>query len=108
MKNLKKILLLAFLFSIGILPNQLHANNGTLTNSLPPVENPVEAARAQVLLNRLDQIKSMDKSNINANEKKALRQETKSIKKELKQISGGVYLSTGAIILIIIILILIL
>jgi len=99
---------MAFVISISFMPNQLSANNGTRTEPVPPIESPVDAARAQVLLNRLDQIRSMDKSQIDANQKKALRQETKSIKKELKQISGGVYLSTGAIIIIIIILILIL
>ena len=41
-------------------------------------------------------------------EKKGLWKEVKGIKKEMKEISGGVYLSVGAIIIIILLLILLL
>jgi hypothetical protein len=63
--------------------------------------------RAQVLLQRLEYIKGMDKSAMTRMEKKSLRKEVKGIKKEMKSISGpGIYLSIGAIIIIILLLIL--
>jgi hypothetical protein len=67
-----------------------------------------ESTQANALIARLDNIKAMDKSNMSRFEKKQLRKETRSIKKSLKAISGGVYLSTGAIIIVILLLILLL
>lgn len=42
----------------------------------------------------------MDKSELNKVEKRALRKEVKGIKKDLRALSGGVYLSVGAIIIV--------
>jgi hypothetical protein len=44
------------------------------------------------LLNRLDEIKAMDKSSLNL-QKKELRKEVRAIKAELKSTGNGVYLS---------------
>lgn len=84
--------------------------------SLPAISSNVSPAsepgatdpKAQQLLLRLDQIKAMDKSTLTSVEKKNLRKEVKEIKKELKVVSGGVYLSIGAVIIIILLLILLL
>ena len=75
----------------------------TSTNS-----SEVEKARSTVLLNRLTEIKKMDKSSLMPAEKKELRTELKSLKKEMKKSTQGVYLSVGAIIIIILLLILLL
>jgi len=74
------------------------------TNSTTVPENPA----ARQLLQRLEIIKGMDKSEMTRLEKKNLRKEVREIKKELKAISGGVYLSVGAIIIVILLLILLL
>jgi hypothetical protein len=50
----------------------------------------------------------MDKSNLTFTERRELRKEVKAIKEELAQVSGGVYLSIGAIIVILLLLILLL
>ena len=65
-------------------------------------------ARLEEISNRVNEIKAMDKSNLSKAERKALRNELKDMKKESKVVSGGVYLSVGAIIIIILVLILIL
>ncbi|MBI5373053.1 MAG: hypothetical protein HZA79_13605 [Sphingobacteriales bacterium] len=67
-----------------------------------------EDPRAQQLLTRLHDIKNMDKSSLTGSEKKTLRKEVKGIRKEMKEIKGGVYLSVGAILIVILLLILIL
>jgi hypothetical protein len=67
-----------------------------------------ENIRSQQLVQRLAEIKSMDKSEMSRLEKKAVRKEVVEIKKEMKAMSGGVYLSVGAIIIVILLLILIL
>jgi hypothetical protein len=71
-------------------------------------DKPAEAARAKVLLLRLDEIKAMDKSNLKSSEKSVLRKEVRSIKKELKTMGSGIYISVGAILIIILILVLLL
>ncbi len=77
-----------------------------ITNTIPvPAEpNP----RVKVLVNRLSEIKGMDKSEMTRLERKELRQEVRSIKKEMKGLDQRVYLSVGAIIIVILLLILIL
>ena len=73
-----------------------------------PVPAKTEDARAQQLIQRLEEIKAMNKSDLSSSERKELRKEVKGIKKEMKAIKGGVYLSAGAIIVIVLVLILIL
>ncbi len=65
-------------------------------------------ARAIELKNRLEDIRALDKSKLSTKERKALRMEVKGIKKELSTMAGGVYLSIGAIVLIVLLLILLL
>lgn len=47
----------------------------------------------------------MDKSNLNSSDKRILRKEVRSIKQQLKEMSGGVYISAGALIIILLLLI---
>ena len=92
-----------------------------LAISLPAIsaeapKNPVQIAtaaankeeRATEMLQRLDVIKSMSKSELTRVEKRNLRKEVREIKKEMAVSNGGVYLSVGAVIIIILLLILIL
>ena len=69
---------------------------------------PIELVKSEVLIARLNEIKSVNKSNLNFSEKRQLRKETRSIKKELQQLNGGVYISAGAVILILVLLIILL
>lgn len=78
-------------------------------NSKEKIEMTAEQAQqAQVMMNRLEEIKAMDKSNMTRIEKKALRKEVKTIKVAMADLNGGVYLSVGAIIIIVLLLILLL
>ena len=56
--------------------------------------------------NRILEIKEMDKSQLNSNQKKELRKELRTMKKAIN--NGGVYLSVGSIIIIVLLLILLL
>ncbi|WP_162127779.1 hypothetical protein [Flavobacterium phycosphaerae] len=98
---------------IGALVLTLACTTPTLASAVTPVateisNSPSEDAKTEVLLNRLNEIKEMDKSNLSRTERKALRKEVKEIKATMKASGGGVYLSVGAIIIIILLLILIL
>jgi len=77
---------------------------------IDPTSGPAktEDPRGQQLMQRLEVIKGMNKSELTGSEKKNLRKEVRGIKKEMKEIKGGVYLSVGAIIIVILLLILLL
>ena len=68
-----------------------------------PVTIPAEAQR---MLDRLYEIQAMDLNSLNKAEKKQLRKEVKEIRHDLKAMSGGVWLSATAIIIILLILVL--
>ncbi len=73
-------------------------------------DNPSIPAHRQEQLMRLEQrleeIRATDLKQLSREEKKALRGEVRQIKKEMKALSGGVYISIGALILIALLLIL--
>lgn len=71
-------------------------------------ENPVDSSKVAGWLTRLEVIEAMDKSDLDRKEKNEIRQEVKQIKKGLKTANGGVYISAGALIVIIILLIILL
>ncbi|HEU5147425.1 MAG TPA: hypothetical protein VFT90_11955 [Chryseosolibacter sp.] len=79
-----------------------------LADTPATINTEANAARVQQLQNRLEEIKAMDTRVLSRPEKKSLRREVREIKKELAAISGGVYLSVGALILIALLLILLL
>ncbi|HVX48588.1 MAG TPA: hypothetical protein VHB48_00470 [Chitinophagaceae bacterium] len=64
--------------------------------------------RLQQIKSRLEEIKHMDKTNLTREERRELKHEVKGMRKEAKAMGGGVYLSVGAILIIILVLILIL
>ena len=103
--NLNKMsfLTLVMLLAMTLTPKLTFANE--TINANPTSEVP---AKVQVMLDRLEEIKEMDKSELSRAERKELRKEVRTIKKTLKSTGNGVYLSVGAIIIIILLLILLL
>jgi len=104
------IYLMAISLSLTFFPVITSAANN---NKARPVESrkpvqPSDSAEANTLVLRLNEIKTIDKSSLNAAEKKSLRKEVKATEKKLNSLGGGVYLSVGAAILIIVLLIVLL
>lgn len=105
MKKLSLYLMMTVL-SLSVFPTQMSAKE----------KNPTEIStnskemtpEVKIMINRLEEIKAMDKSGMTRVEKKELRKEVKAIKANLKSANNGVYLSVGAIIIVILLLILIL
>lgn len=104
-KKLTPIVLVAFLAIATPLQSMASLIKTEIVNS---ADKEAVAARSTILINRMNEIKAMDKSNLNSSEKKELRTELKTMKREMKVMSGGVYLSVGAIIIVILLLILLL
>jgi len=69
-----------------------------------PTETPAEQVAR--LEHRLEEIKALDHKSLSNSEKRALRKEVRAIKKEMAEISGGVYISVGALLLIILLIVL--
>lgn len=97
----------AVLFFLLFIPAQAKAVSERSPVSIVATA-PVESVEAKAMLDRLDEIHAMTKSGLNAADKKQLRQEVRQIKRNLKETGGGVYLSVGAIILLVVLLILLL
>lgn len=106
MKKITLSLMTALLL-LSIIPTQASAASNPETTAVAVPTTP-EAKEANALIQRLYEIKAMDVKNMKGAEKKQLRKEVKSIKSQLKTLSGGVYLSVGAIIIIILLIILLL
>jgi hypothetical protein len=66
------------------------------------------AEQAAVMLQRLETIKEMNVQSMSSVEKKELKNEVQTIHKNLKALDGGIYLSVGAIIVILLIILIIL
>lgn len=88
----------------------LPATAAAIVPETATVKDPVktENVRVQQLTQRLEEIRNMDKSELSRMERKNLRKEVREMKKEMKALSGGIYLSVGAIIIVILLLILLL
>lgn len=99
------------LLSVVFLGSMLSINNVYATATDPVSETELsakDAERAKILNDRLNEINEMDRSALTRAEKRELRKEVRSINEELQQLSGGVYLSIGAIIVVLLLLILLL
>ncbi|MEI7508444.1 MAG: hypothetical protein WCJ62_03165 [Flavobacterium sp.] len=96
------ILLASFLF---VSPTTTAAEKAPITAVTNANDVPADV---KIMLSRLDEIKAMDKSALNASEKKVLRKEVRVIKSALRSSGNGIYLSVGAIIIIVLLLIILL
>lgn len=107
--KLKKLILTCALAIFMLAPEFSEGRTNPDVKRTPvPAETP-GAARAKELVTRLEEIKAMDVKSLSKKEKKELRAEVKSIKREMRHINdGGVYISVGGIIIILLLLILLL
>ena len=106
MKKLIVYVVATFL-SVAFIPGQTHATTTTTATSTT-TSTSADAKEADALVTRLEVIKSMDKADLSFSEKRTLRKEVRTIKERLADIGGGVYISVGALILIIVLLLILL
>ncbi len=96
---------MALILSLTFNPLQSAAAANVVTPTSVVATVPAEVTAA---INRLNEIKDMDKSNLSGAEKRELRKEVRSLKREVRSNNRGIYLSLGAAIIIVLLLILIL
>ena len=111
---MKKTIFFALLMIMSMSASTVFAGNLNPKNS---VENPAIPAKTDTKLteeqvaklkDRVEEIRDMDKSDMSAAEKLALRKEVKEIKQTVKKDGGYIYIGGGTLILIIILLIILL
>ena len=86
-----------------------------ISSSIPAFSTPMaseitanDPAKSIDPLVRLQEIRDMNKQNLSTTERKELKKELKALKKEVRTSKNGIYLSVGAIIIVILLLILLL
>jgi len=104
--NLKKfttsgLVAIALLLAVPGFSNDVRPFTRTKTTE------PVSPAEAERLTKRLEEIKAMDLKSLPRSERRALRKEVREIDQKVQD-GGYIYLSVGALILIILLLILLL
>jgi len=104
MKTLKQYLLVA-MFLIPFAPAQLQAAENNVNSVKTEM---LRDANKQATLQRLKAIRALSKTNLSKSQKHALREEVKAIRDRHTGPGGVVYISTGALILILVLLIILL
>ena len=100
-KNIICITLMALSF-ITYPISAMAAESTPIHKSVETNEIPLEIKE---MIDRLNEIKDMDKSSLNRLEKKELRKEMRAIKKSVKRSGNGIYISSGAIFIILLLII---
>ena len=107
---MKKITLYlaAVCLTLTFIPVQSNAAAANTTEVATAYSDPT-TERINALTTRLNELKMINKENLTASDRKALKKELRSMQKEMKKAgSNGVYISVGAAIIILLLLILIL
>lgn len=100
-------ILMIFMFSITMtFAGEVKAASDN-TAAVVKTENKLSAEEISSMTKRVEEIRSMDKSNLTSVEKRELRKEVKGIKENVRKNGGVIYISGGTILLIILIIILI-
>ncbi|WP_418603705.1 hypothetical protein [Hwangdonia sp.] len=99
--NILCLILITLLFVLS--PNSVMATEKTPTytaveaNEIPP--------EIKSMIDRINEIKSMNKSSLTRAERKELRKEVRAMKKSVRASGNGIYISSGAIIIILLLII---
>jgi hypothetical protein len=108
---MKKIILclMATCLSLMFVPIQLSAGTPGVTDSKDvPRTAPPAALEVKNTEVRFDNLRKIDNTELKMTEKKDLRKEASSNRRANRDISGGVYISAGVLVVIIIVLIILL
>jgi len=99
------VLLMALMMSAPI-AFSANAKAETENATATKVENKLTAEELSSMNKRVEEIRDMDKSEMSSMEKKALKKELKETKKNISRDGGYIYIGTGTIILILLLIIL--
>lgn len=101
-KSISFAFIMIFMLSASTFAASVSKNPGRLTKT----ENKLTESEVSRLTSRVEEIRDMDKTEMAAKEKRELRKELKGINKSVKRDGGAIYIGSGTLILIIILIIL--
>ena len=104
------IMMLCLFFTVNntYASNTEPASGPTLKEHVATMTTAEREARITQMKQRVQEIKAMDKSQLSREDKKALRKELRDMNKESRAMGGGtIYISLGAAIIIVLLIILI-
>ena len=105
---MKKTLFIAIMMIFTMTATTTFARNNDLKSTTPAAtENKLSTEEVNRLNNRVEEIRNMDKSDMTASEKKELRVESKSIKKNVRKNGEVIYIGGTTLLIIILIIVLI-
>jgi hypothetical protein len=103
---MKSKLLLAAMMTLALSVSVPGFSNDIAVSPKPTTEG-TPSPEVQQMLNRLEEIKAIDVKSLPRSERRALRKEVKEIDQKLQD-TGYIYISVGALVLIVLLLILLL
>ena len=105
---MKKTIFIAIMMIFTLGATTTFANNSDVESATPvATENKLSTEELTRMKNRVEEIHSMDKSEMTVSEKRELRKESKGIKENVRKNGEVIYISGGTLLLIILIVILI-
>ncbi len=102
------VFLLIFAFSTtSLLANDSKENSASESDATKAeTENKLSEEEINKLVDRVEEIREMDKSEMTSKEKRVLRKEVKEIKKNVKKHDGTIYIGGSTLLIIILLIIL--
>jgi len=105
---MKKAIFIAFLMIFTMVSSSTFANKAEAKTVAPvATENKLSAEEVSRMNKRVEEIRSMNKSEMTGSEKRELRKESKGIKENVRRSGEVIYISGGTLLIIILIIILI-
>src|SRR6476620_6304029 len=100
---------ITFLFAISAITANASSDIKAIKERMAGMTEAQKEERIQQIKQRVEEVKAMDKSQLSKIERKDIRNELKNMNKEVKASGrgGGIYISLGAILVILLILVLI-
>jgi TolA-binding protein len=100
---------ITFLFAISAITANASSDIKAMKEKVAGMTAAQKEERIQQIKQRVEEIKAMDKSHLSKIERKDLRDELRNMNKEVKASRrGGIYISLGALIIILLVLVFIL
>ncbi len=105
---MKKTIFIAILMIFTLSATTTFASKSDLKSNAPvAIENKLSAEEVNNMKTRFEEIRKMDKSDMNSTEKRELRKESKSIKENVRKSGEVLYIGGSTLLLIIIIILLV-
>jgi hypothetical protein len=106
-RTIKSVIMLVLAITMSLGSFAAPASNEVIPAATTP-SGSANNGDMQRMINRLEEIKAMDLEHMPRSEKRKYGKEVKQIQKKMKALNGGVYISAGALLVVLILLLILL